>query len=53
MMPCIFHDWSEWKDTKIGDEIQASLNWPFPSIRQVIVQQKRCSRCNKVMTRRA
>lgn len=53
MIACIIHEWSEWKDVSIEDELKVPHGWPYPFLRQVIRQQKRCARCNLVKTRRA
>lgn len=46
-----FHRWSKWQDVKLGDEPKIIL--PLIIWRQVITQQRRCSICNRVETRRA
>lgn len=52
-MRCLIHSMGAWNDAKIGDEMVIPLGWPVPIIRQVIIQQRRCARCNLVQTRRA
>jgi len=47
------HRWSRWEDVKVQTEIVTKPLLPFPWAQEVIVQQRRCSVCNKVLTRRA
>lgn len=50
-MICWPHSFGKWEDVKVETEVSGVPGWPFPFVRQVIRQQRRCSRCNLVKTR--
>jgi hypothetical protein len=46
------HKWSAWQDVKVAEKVQPSEHTPLMCVvREVIVQQRRCSVCNLVKTR--
>lgn len=50
LMNCIpFHCWSKWSDKTVGTEMQGAVDTNLP----VIVQERRCIRCNAVQLRTA
>ena len=45
---CLFHKWTKWKDIKEGDLLHSEYSY---ILGRVIVQEKRCIKCNKVERR--
>ena len=47
------HKWGNWVDVDYRSETKFTFGCMIPIIREVIVQQRRCSVCNRVKARRA
>ena len=52
MVKCWIHEWGKWEDVNVTDIDVTPLVSPIITRvhRQVILQQRRCSRCNKAKT---
>lgn len=50
-MRCLFHRFGRWEDVAMADVVHAQPLNPFPFVKRVIKQQRRCARCNLVQTR--
>lgn len=46
-----FHNYGKWEDVALAEKIEGPFGWPYPFVRQVIRQQRRCSICNRVETK--
>jgi hypothetical protein len=45
------HKWSAWQDVKVAEKTRPDERVLVSVVREVIVQQRRCSVCNLVKTR--
>jgi len=47
-----FHKWTKWEDVNLSERLGGvPMDAPYFIIRQVITQQRRCTKCNLVKTR--
>lgn len=50
---CVLHRYGRWEDVKVNDRVRPGHSAAFCFVREVIVQQRRCRKCNIVKVRRA